>query len=148
MDFAAALQSHAVLQPRSNDDSALEDGRPPKRAVPPATTGRSKQTFTNAFSSFAAPRPPIDAAAAGSTGKKSGATDSHAATAQAAAKATAAPIYSRYDTSNMVLVNRVQDGNPVLKQIRQVSWRFADIEPDFVLGNQTAALYLRCIACL
>jgi hypothetical protein len=116
--------------------------------APPATTGRSKQTFTNAFSSFAAPRPPIDAAAAGSTGKKSGATDSHAATAQAAAKATAAPIYSRYDTSNMVLVNRVQDGNPVLKQIRQVSWRFADIEPDFVLGNQTAALYLRCIACL
>jgi hypothetical protein len=49
---------------------------------------------------------------------------------------------------NVVLVNRRQQGNPVLKHIRNVRWQFADIVPDYQLGQNTAALFLslRCRA--
>ncbi|GLI69258.1 hypothetical protein VaNZ11_013840 [Volvox africanus] len=43
---------------------------------------------------------------------------------------------------NVVLVNRRQQGNPVLKHIRNVRWQFADIVPDYQLGQGTAALFL------
>ncbi|EFJ42870.1 hypothetical protein VOLCADRAFT_33669, partial [Volvox carteri f. nagariensis] len=43
---------------------------------------------------------------------------------------------------NVVLVNRRQQGNPVLKHIRNVRWQFADIVPDYQLGQNTAALFL------
>ncbi|KAH7944600.1 hypothetical protein HPB52_021815 [Rhipicephalus sanguineus] len=33
-------------------------------------------------------------------------------------------------------------GNPLLKSLRSVPWEFGDIEPDYVLGQTTCALYL------
>ena len=42
----------------------------------------------------------------------------------------------------VVVVNKVQTGNPVLKCLRQVTWRFGDVEPDFVVGAAAAALYI------
>jgi DNA repair protein Rad10 len=36
----------------------------------------------------------------------------------------------------------VQQGNPVLKHIRNVRWVFGDIVPDYLLGQTTCALYL------
>jgi DNA repair protein Rad10 len=42
----------------------------------------------------------------------------------------------------VVLVSSVQRGNPVLKCLRQVAWRYADIEPDFIVGAAAAALYI------
>jgi DNA excision repair protein ERCC-1 len=43
---------------------------------------------------------------------------------------------------NAVLVSKRQDGNPVLKHIRNVRWQFADIVPDYQMGAQTCALFL------
>jgi DNA excision repair protein ERCC-1 len=42
----------------------------------------------------------------------------------------------------VVVASKVQEGNPVLKHVRQVSWRFGDVEPDFVVGATAAALYI------
>lgn len=47
---------------------------------------------------------------------------------------------------NAILVSRRQEGNPVLKHIRNVRFQFADIIPDYQMGGQTCALFLslRC----
>lgn len=44
--------------------------------------------------------------------------------------------------ATMILVNKRQQGNPVLKHIRNVRWQFGDIIPDYQLGLNTAALFL------
>lgn len=36
-----------------------------------------------------------------------------------------------------------QKGNPLLKHIRNVTWTFADVVPDYLLGQSSCALYLR-----
>lgn len=48
---------------------------------------------------------------------------------------------------NAVLVSKRQEGNPVLKHIRNVRWQFTDIVPDYQMGAQTCALFLslRCV---
>ncbi|BDA42501.1 DNA excision repair protein ERCC-1 [Coccomyxa sp. Obi] len=43
---------------------------------------------------------------------------------------------------NAVLVSKRQEGNPVLKHIRNVRWQFADIVPDYQMGSNTCALFL------
>jgi len=43
---------------------------------------------------------------------------------------------------NAIMVSRRQQGNPVLKHIRNVRWQYGDIIPDYVLGQSTAALFL------
>ena len=45
-----------------------------------------------------------------------------------------------------VTVSRRQEGNPVLKHIRNVRWRYGDIVPDYQLGLNACALFLslRC----
>lgn len=43
---------------------------------------------------------------------------------------------------NAIIVNRRQQGNPILKHIRNVRWKFGDIVPDYLLGQNTCALYL------
>lgn len=47
---------------------------------------------------------------------------------------------------NAIMVSKRQEGNPVLKHIRNVRWQFADIVPDYQMGGQTCALFLslRC----
>ncbi|CAH8613275.1 unnamed protein product [Heterobilharzia americana] len=42
-----------------------------------------------------------------------------------------------------ILVNQRQRGNVVLKQIRNVAWEYADIEPDFVVGRNNCVYFLR-----
>jgi len=44
---------------------------------------------------------------------------------------------------NLEGIDWVQQGNPVLKHIRNVRWVFGDIVPDYLLGQTTCALYLR-----
>lgn len=41
-----------------------------------------------------------------------------------------------------ILVNTRQQGNPVLKHVRNVLWEYADVVPDYQLGAYTAALYI------
>lgn len=44
--------------------------------------------------------------------------------------------------TNSVIVSARQKGNPLLKHIRNVPWEFGDIEPDYIMGQTTCALYL------
>jgi len=41
-----------------------------------------------------------------------------------------------------ILVSERQRGNPLLQYFRNVSWEFADIIPDYQMGEQTCALFL------
>ena len=43
---------------------------------------------------------------------------------------------------NAIQVSRRQEGNPLLKHIRNVRWQYADIVPDYQMGGQHAALFL------
>lgn len=44
-------------------------------------------------------------------------------------------------------VSRRQEGNPLLRHIRNVRWQFADIVPDYLVGADHAVLFLslRCV---
>jgi DNA excision repair protein ERCC-1 len=44
------------------------------------------------------------------------------------------------------LVSKRQEGNPLLKHIRNMRWQHADIVPDYQMGAQHCALFLslRC----
>lgn len=44
--------------------------------------------------------------------------------------------------SNVIKVSRKQAGNDLLKKITRCPWTFEDIEPDFIVGRSTCALYL------
>ncbi|CAN8003034.1 unnamed protein product [Ixodes hexagonus] len=44
--------------------------------------------------------------------------------------------------TNTIIVSARQKGNPLLKHIRNVPWEFGDIEPDYIMGQNTCALYL------
>jgi len=43
---------------------------------------------------------------------------------------------------NAILVSQRQKGNPMLQHIRNVRYQFADIIPDYQMGQQTCALFL------
>lgn len=43
---------------------------------------------------------------------------------------------------NVVLVSRSQNGNPLLRHVRCVRWAFADVLPDFVLGENACAVFV------
>uniref|UniRef100_A0A0D9XLL6 DNA excision repair protein ERCC-1 n=1 Tax=Leersia perrieri TaxID=77586 RepID=A0A0D9XLL6_9ORYZ len=43
---------------------------------------------------------------------------------------------------NAILVSHRQKGNPLLKHIRNARWTYADIVPDYVLGQSSCALYI------
>ncbi|GJN19909.1 hypothetical protein PR202_gb07224 [Eleusine coracana subsp. coracana] len=45
-------------------------------------------------------------------------------------------------SKNVILVSHRQKGNPLLKHIRNARWTFADIIPDYVLGQSSCALYI------
>jgi DNA excision repair protein ERCC-1 len=42
----------------------------------------------------------------------------------------------------VVLVSRSQNGNPLLRHVRCVRWAFADVLPDFVLGDNACAVFV------
>ncbi|XP_074873935.1 DNA excision repair protein ERCC-1 isoform X2 [Carettochelys insculpta] len=44
--------------------------------------------------------------------------------------------------SNCIIVSPRQRGNPILKFVRNVSWEFGEIVPDYLLGQSTCALFL------
>eukprot|EP01025_Chloroclados_australasicus_P000741 TRINITY_DN10280_c0_g2_i1.p1 TRINITY_DN10280_c0_g2~~TRINITY_DN10280_c0_g2_i1.p1 ORF type:complete len:304 (+),score=21.00 TRINITY_DN10280_c0_g2_i1:102-1013(+) len=44
--------------------------------------------------------------------------------------------------SNALLINRNQEGNPLLPYIRQISKQFGDIIPDYQVGQDTAVLFI------
>lgn len=44
--------------------------------------------------------------------------------------------------SNSIIVSPRQRGNPVLQFVRNVPWEFGEVQPDYVLGQSTCALFL------
>ncbi|KAK4054310.1 ssDNA endonuclease and repair protein rad10 [Microbotryomycetes sp. JL221] len=48
----------------------------------------------------------------------------------------------RRATTNSILVNTVQKGNPVIAQIRNVPWEYGDIVGDYQVGATAGVLYL------
>uniref|UniRef100_A0A0B6Z2T9 DNA excision repair protein ERCC-1 n=1 Tax=Arion vulgaris TaxID=1028688 RepID=A0A0B6Z2T9_9EUPU len=52
------------------------------------------------------------------------------------------PITSKPGTSNSLIVNTRQRGNPVLKSIRNIPWEYGNIVPDYVMGQTNCALFL------
>ncbi|KAK9917753.1 hypothetical protein WJX75_007855 [Coccomyxa subellipsoidea] len=53
-----------------------------------------------------------------------------------------APPSQQQINPNAVLVSKRQEGNPVLKHMRNVRWQFTEIVPDYQMGAQTCALFL------
>lgn len=49
---------------------------------------------------------------------------------------------ARASNPNAVLVNKCQTGNPLLAHVRSVPWEWADVLPDYVMGDTACALYL------
>ncbi|XP_075896416.1 DNA excision repair protein ERCC-1 isoform X2 [Nelusetta ayraudi] len=45
-------------------------------------------------------------------------------------------------SGSSIIVSPRQRGNPILKFVRSVPWEFADVVPDYVLGQTTCALFL------
>lgn len=43
---------------------------------------------------------------------------------------------------NAIIVSRRQEGNPLLRHIRNVRWQHGDILPDYQMGPGTCALFL------
>lgn len=54
----------------------------------------------------------------------------------------ASPSAPTPQSKNSILVSHRQRGNPLLKHIRNARWTFADVVPDYVLGQSSCALYL------
>ncbi|XP_019080771.1 DNA excision repair protein ERCC-1 isoform X3 [Vitis vinifera] len=62
---------------------------------------------------------------------------------EAPSSSSSSPSLSRSAQSrNAILVSHRQKGNPLLKHIRNVRWDFADIVCDYLLGQNSCALYL------
>lgn len=100
----------------------LEQSRP----QPPPSLFRPTSTFTEAFSFLKnsesySPPPPRTASASGTSRK---------------------PDVAPGQARNAIIVSPRQQGNPMLKHIKNVRWMFADIVPDYVLGQSSCALYL------
>ncbi|KAK6911514.1 hypothetical protein RJ641_023607 [Dillenia turbinata] len=65
------------------------------------------------------------------------------ASASVASTSMSTPLSSHYCQSrNAILVSHRQKGNPLLKHIRNVRWNLVDIVCDYLLGQNSCALYL------
>ncbi|XP_030534908.1 DNA excision repair protein ERCC-1 [Rhodamnia argentea] len=91
---------------------------PPPPSLPPPTANVSAAAATAATSTWSVAG--TSSAVAGSSSKSSFAAQSR----------------------NAILVSHRQKGNPLLKHIRNVRWAFADIIGDYLLGQNSCALYL------
>ena len=56
--------------------------------------------------------------------------------------AESVPSVPAHRDPNVVLVSRTQNGNPLLRHVRCVRWAFADVLPDFVLGEHACAVFV------
>ncbi|CAM0956453.1 unnamed protein product [Alopecurus aequalis] len=54
----------------------------------------------------------------------------------------ASPSTAASQSKNAILVSNRQKGNPLLKHIRNARWTFADIIPDYLIGQSSCALYI------
>ncbi|KAG4167099.1 hypothetical protein ERO13_A13G173500v2 [Gossypium hirsutum] len=120
------------------------------KSTPPSLFTPS-QSFSQAFnfiksSEFYTPPPPPPAPSSPlSTPRPTGGANvpsSSSAASTSASPAAAAASSTSSQSRNAILVSHRQKGNPLLKHIRNVRWAFADVACDYLLGQNTCALYL------
>ncbi|KAI6692481.1 hypothetical protein NL676_020191 [Syzygium grande] len=87
------------------------------------------------------PSPPPPAANVPPAAAAAASTWSVAGTSGAAAGSSSKSSFAA-QSRNAILVSPRQKGNPLLKHIRNVRWAFADIVCDYLLGQNSCALYL------
>ncbi|KAG7630106.1 ERCC1/RAD10/SWI10 family [Arabidopsis suecica] len=124
------------------------------KSTPPSLF-KPSQSFSQAFafvksSDVYSPPPPSSAAA--SSSQPSGASQvphsssqthqTDGASSSSTPVATGSVPSNTTQNRNAILVSHRQKGNPLLKHIRNVKWVFSDIIPDYVLGQNSCALYL------
>ncbi|KAM7472780.1 hypothetical protein LguiA_010963 [Lonicera macranthoides] len=109
------------------------------------------QSFTQAFnfiknSDFYTPPPPPPPKAEASSSSQPQNADSRTSalsfSAPAIASSSSPFVGKNAPNRNAILVSHRQKGNPLLKHIRNVRWDFADIVCDYLLGQNSCALYL------
>ncbi|GKV08958.1 hypothetical protein SLEP1_g20527 [Rubroshorea leprosula] len=123
------------------------------KSTPPSLFTPS-QTFSQAFSflkssEFYSPPPTSNAptSAAEISGQRqieepNVPSSSASAPAQPHPAAVVSSSSSSSKNRNAILVSNRQKGNPLLKHIRNVRWDFADVVCDYLLGQNSCALYL------
>ncbi|XP_021282630.1 DNA excision repair protein ERCC-1 [Herrania umbratica] len=123
------------------------------KSTPPSLFTPS-QSFSQAFNFIKSsefysppPAPPAPSSSAVSTPRPVGEANVPSSSAAAAASASAFPAAASSSSNsaqsrNAILVSHRQKGNPLLKHIRNVRWAFADIVCDYMLGQNSCALYL------
>ncbi|KAG8041186.1 hypothetical protein G9C98_002174 [Cotesia typhae] len=52
------------------------------------------------------------------------------------------------NAGSSILVNFKQRGNPLLKFIKSVPWKYSEVVPDYVMGSTTCALFLSIKICI
>ncbi|XP_050221661.1 DNA excision repair protein ERCC-1 isoform X1 [Mercurialis annua] len=103
------------------------------------------QTFSQAFASiknsefYTPPPPPKSGAVSDNENSNPTSTTQSAASPSPSA---ASPSNHAGQNRNAIIVSHRQKGNPLLKHIRNVRWAFADIVCDYMLGQNSCALYL------
>ena len=87
---------------------------------------------------------PAPSEGAGAPSQQRGPPPAHVASAVSAHAPRTSPAASvpAHRDPNVVLVSRSQNGNPLLRHVRCVRWAFADVLPDFVLGENACAVFV------
>eukprot|EP00892_Ulva_mutabilis_P011917 jgi/Ulvmu1/9098/UM005_0193.1 len=142
-----AGQNHTRPQYQSAGVAARPAASVPSAPFPPGATA-------NLHHSAAPPRPALgngQMLAGQASGYNGSAGPSSAAARpayQARPPALAAGAYTSHVTQgNAILVNGNQRGNPVLKYIRNVNYRFADVVPDFQFNDKVRPSDLSTVDC-
>ncbi|MCO5577416.1 hypothetical protein L7F22_031248 [Adiantum nelumboides] len=130
----------SLFRPSSSSASSLASFS----ATAPPLSSHPAETFTEAFSfvkktEFYSP-PPVPPDPSPSTSTAPLAPANEASTGHGPGPKLDAPCGGH--ARNAILVSRKQQGNPVLKHIKNVRWIYADIVPDYLLGQSSCALYL------
>ncbi|KAJ9131503.1 hypothetical protein P3X46_035158 [Hevea brasiliensis] len=105
---------------------------------------KPSQTFSQAFSfiknsEFYTPPPPPPSS---STSQSVPVSDDASVPSPSPSPAVASSSLQNGQSRNAILVSHRQKGNPLLKHIRNVRWAFADVVCDYLLGQNSCALYL------
>ncbi|KAK9691866.1 hypothetical protein RND81_09G225300 [Saponaria officinalis] len=104
------------------------------------------QTFSQAFASiknseFYTPPPSTSTASSSSSNSVANLPFSSNSSVPSSSRQNVGST-STVQKSNAIFVSHRQKGNPLLKHIRNVRWNFAEVIPDYVLGQNSCALYL------
>ena len=133
---AAEVAAAREAKRQRTNNTFEPSGRPLVAAAP--RTAPPAAAASSSASSHAAPAAPAAAAAAPPPplARPPGGAPA------AAAASTTAPTAANNNPNNAIIVSRRQQGNPVLKGIRNVPWQFGETSADYLLSDTTCCLFL------